>query len=112
MPRLFAALPSFLGTSQQRWQKARSRYAAVVNYWQTRNLATTSAADLLGGVQAITDEAAQYYLSVQSGILPAAYMSEWLFTLVYNRFLKRRDAPSALTFLLGFDIAPMQAEKS
>src|SRR5947199_9707706 len=108
MPRLFAALPSFLGTSQQRWQEARSRYAAVVNYWQTRDLATTSAAGLLGGVRVITAEAAQYYLAVQSGILPAAYMSESFFTLVYNRFLKGRDAPSALTFVLGFDSVPMQ----
>ncbi len=111
MPRLFAALPGFLRTSQQRWQEARSRYAAVVDYWQARDLSTTPAAGLLGGVRAITDEAAQYYLSVQSGILPAAYMSESLFALVYNRFLKRRNAPSALTFVLGFDSTPIQAEK-
>ena len=112
MPRLLAALPRLLRTSQERWQKSRSRYAAVVNYWQTRDLATTSAAGLLGGVRAITDEAAVYYLSVQSGILPGAYMSELFFTLVYNRFLKKRNAPSALTFVLGFDSAPIQAEKS
>ncbi len=112
VPRILAAFLPLLRTSEQRWQKARSRYAAVVNYWQTRDLATTSAAGLLGGACAITDEAAQYYLSVQGGILPGAYMSEALFALVYNRFLKRRDAPSALTFVLGFDSAPIQAEKS
>ena len=39
-------------------------------------------------------------------------MSELFFTMVYNRFLKRRNAPSALTFVLGFDSAPIQAEKS
>ena len=112
VPRILAVFLPLLRTSEQRWQKARSRYAAVVNYWQTRDLATTSAAGLLGGACAITDEAAQYYLSVQGGILPGAYMSEALFALVYNRFLKRRDAPSALTFVLGFDSAPIQAEKS
>src|SRR5437868_3920785 len=61
MPGLIAQLPRLLPTSQPRWQEARSRYAAVVNYWQTRDLATTSAAGLLGGVRAITAEAAQYY---------------------------------------------------
>ena len=112
MPRLVGAAARLLRTSRTRWQGARSRYAAVVDYWQTRDLATTSATNLLGGARAITDEAAQYYLSVQSGILPAAYMSESLFTLVYNRFLKRHNSPSALTFMLGFDSAPMQAEQS
>src|SRR6266700_2823580 len=112
MPRLLAAFPRLVRTSSSRWQASRSRYAAVVNYWQLRDLATTSAAGLLGGVRAITEEAAQYYLSVQSGILPAAYASESLFTLVYNKLLKGRNAPPALTFVLGFDSEPIQAEKS
>jgi len=112
VPRILAVFLPLLRTSEQRWQEARSRYAATVNYWQTKDLATTSATGLLGGVRAITDEAAQYYLSVQGGILPGAYMSEALFAMVYNRFLKRRDAPSALTFVLGFDSAPILAEKS
>jgi rifampicin phosphotransferase len=112
VPRLLTAFPSLFPTARQRWQASRSRYAAVVNYWQIRDLATTSAAGLLGGARAITEEAAQYYLSVQSGILPAAYMSESLFTLVYNKLLKGRNAPPALTFVLGFDSAPIQAEKS
>src|SRR5205807_3507115 len=75
-------------------------------------LAATSAGALLAGARDIADEAGMYYLSVQSGILPAAYISESLFTLVYNKLLKRRSAPSALTFVLGFDSAPMQAERS
>ena len=112
MPRFVGAAARLLRTSRTRWQEARSRYAAVVDYWQTRDLATTSGTNLLGGIGAITAEAAHYYLSVQSGILPGAYLSESLFALVYNRFLKRRNGPSALTFMLGFDSAPMQAEQS
>ena len=73
-------------------------------------VAVCGAADTPIGV--ITDEAAQYYLTVQSGILPAAYMSELFFTQVYNKFLKGRNGPAALTFMLGFDSAPIQAEKS
>jgi phosphohistidine swiveling domain-containing protein len=104
--------PRLMRTAKSRWQTARSRYAAVVDYWQSKDLASTEATNLLGGIQAITEEAAQYYLSLQTGILPAAYMSELFFTLVYNAFLKDRESPSALTFMLGFDSAPIRAEKS
>jgi pyruvate,water dikinase len=112
LPRPFAAFPRLLRTTESRWQKQRARYTVAVNYWQKRDLVTTAALDLLGGARAITDEAALYYLSIQSGILPAAYMSESLFALVYNRVLKRRNDPPALTFVLGFDSTPILAEKS
>ena len=112
MPRLFALMPRLFRTSQPRWQEERSRYAEVVKHWEAADLAATPAGALLAGVCDIADEAGMYYLSVQSGILPAAYMSESFFTLVYNRFLKGRNAPPALTFVLGFDSAPMQAERS
>ncbi len=112
MPRFFAAFPRMMRTAQSRWQDARSKYAALANRWQTTDLAGVSAADLLAGARDLTDEAATYYLTIQGGILPAAYMSEALFTLVYNRFLKRSADPAALTFVLGYDSAPIQAEKS
>jgi phosphohistidine swiveling domain-containing protein len=104
--------PGLLRSAQARWQEERSRYAELVKSWQTKDLASTSAEELLNGVRVITDEAAQYYLTVQSGILPAAYMSELFFTQVYNKFLKGRNGPAALTFMLGFDSAPIQVEKS
>ena len=112
MPRFMTLFLPFLRTAQTRWQLARSRYAEFVNRWQAQDLASTLAEDLLNGVREITDEAAQYYISVQSGILPGAYLSESLFTLVYNKLLKRRDDPSALTFVLGFDSTPIRAEES
>ncbi len=109
---LVVTFPSVLRSAQARWQEDRSRYAELVKKWQTKDLISTSAKDLLDGVRVITDEAAQYYLTIQGGILPAAYMSELFFTQVYNKFLKRDNDPSALTFMLGFDSAPIQAEKS
>lgn len=116
MPRiLFGEFPRLMRSSETRWQKARSTYMQVVTHWQTQDLVTTSAADLLNGVRDLTAQAAYYYLSVQSGILPAAYMSEVLFTLVYNTLLKKRtdaNAPLALTFMLGYDSTPIEAEKS
>jgi len=112
LPRVTVLFPRLMRTAQSRWQEARSSYAALVNRWQTTDLAGASAAALLAGVRDLTDEAAMYYLTIQGGILPAAYMSEALFTLLYNRFLKRSTDPAALTFVLGYDSAPIQAEKS
>ncbi len=113
MPRLLVIdYPPLMRSAESRWQQAHSRYTKLVEYWQATDRTTASAEHLLDGARAITNEAAQYYLSVQSGILPAAYMSELFFTLVYNRFLKKRNSPTALTFVLGYDSAPIQAEKS
>ncbi len=113
MPRILAIeLPRLLRSAQVRWQEARSRYRELAMHWQASDLTNTTARDLLNGVHTIVHEAADYYLSVQSGLLPAAYMSESFFTLVYNRFLKPRNGPPALTFVLGYDSAPIQAEKS
>lgn len=115
LPRLFALAPGLLHTSKQRWEAARARYAELVRHWQATEQSSTSATELLKGVQAIADEAGLYYLSIQSGILPAAYISELMFTQVYDKLLKGRknaNAPIALTFLLGLDSAPLQAEKA
>ncbi|HTK11912.1 MAG TPA: PEP/pyruvate-binding domain-containing protein [Ktedonobacteraceae bacterium] len=115
LPRVFILFPGLLHTSKQRWEAARAQYAALARRWQTTDLTSSSATELLNGVLAIAEEAGGYYLSIQSGILPAAYISEMIFTQVYNRLLKERknaSAPTALTFMLGFDSTPMQAEKS
>lgn len=112
LPRVVVLLPGLLRSSRPRWQHTRIRYGELVERWRKTELAGASAAQLLDGACEITDEAAQFYVSVQSGILPVAYMSEALFTLVYNRFLKRVGDPPALTFMLGYDSAPIQAEKS
>lgn len=113
LPRiLILKYPPLMRSARARWQEAHIGYKKLVDEWQATDLAATSALELLAGVRLITNEAAFYYLVVQSGILPAAYISESLFTVVYNKFLKRRDAPSALTFVLGYDSAPIQAEKS
>jgi rifampicin phosphotransferase len=107
--RLLRELPR----ARQRWAgEARPRYANLVGAWASRDLRVTRATALLEGAREIVQMAAVHYLTIQSGILPMAYMSEGLFTNVYNRFIKRKGDPPALTFMLGFDSAPIQAEKS
>jgi pyruvate,water dikinase len=67
---------------------------------------------MLDGVREIVVMAAKYYLTIQGGILPAAYMSESFFSFVYDRLFKLRGDPPALTFMLGYDSAPIRAEQS
>ncbi len=104
---------SWIKRAQERWaDEARPRYATVVADWAVRDLGATPASQLLAGAGEIVQVAAHHYLMIQSGILPAAYTSELFFTQFYNRLIKRKDEPTALTFLLGFDSAPILAEKS
>ncbi len=109
--------PSFivrtLRSARTRWeQEAHPAYLASVQHWKATDVEATPATHLLEGVRELLVAAAQYCLTIQGGILPAAYLSEALFTLVYTRLIKRRSDPSALTFLLGYDSAPIRAEQS
>ncbi|QBD78512.1 phosphoenolpyruvate synthase [Ktedonosporobacter rubrisoli] len=113
MPRLLGIeLPRLFRSAEQRWRQEHARYAELVKRWQVVDLETESAENLLAGAQEIVAKAAWYYLCIQSGILPDAYMSEMFFTIAYNRLIKRRGDPTATTFLLGYDSIPIQAEKS
>lgn len=60
----------------------------------------------------ILSRAVDHYTSLQTGLIPAAGISELMFTSFYNRFIRHKEDPTALTFLLGFDSTPMLAEKS
>lgn len=111
-PRFLAVtLPRQYRTAEPRWRNARANYAAVDDRWHAADLATTLAVDLLRGVCEIVDEAARYYLTIQGGVLPAAYTSESMFTAAY-RMMKREGDPAPAAFLLGFDSKPLSAEKS
>ncbi|MGA3024770.1 MAG: PEP/pyruvate-binding domain-containing protein [Bryobacteraceae bacterium] len=101
-----------LRTARTRWaDEARPRYANVTGEWTGRDLAAMPALELLAGARRIVAAAASYYVSVQF-VLAVANLSEAIFTGVYNRLIKRKSDPPALTFLLGFDSAPIRAEKS
>ena len=68
--------------------------------------------ELLAGVREIAEAGVRIYTALQSGIMPAANMSEGLFTFVYNRLIRRPDDPPAVIYLLGFDSTPIRADKA
>ena len=100
------------GGTQDRWRSySHPRYRRIVSDWTARSFSEQSTDELLGGVQELVDAAAEYYTAVQT-IIPVAATSEILFTWFYNAAARRKDAPSALVFVLGFDSEPIRAEKS
>jgi pyruvate,water dikinase len=113
LPLMLPKFVPLLRAAEARWaEQAHPHYSSVVSAWAARDLASSPATELLAGVREILRAAANHYVTIQSGILPAAYMSEAAFTSVYNRFIKRKSDPPALTFMLGFDSEPIKAEKS
>jgi pyruvate,water dikinase len=95
------------------WQRsALPSYVGLTHRWEAEDLAHIPAARLLGGAHEIVATAARHYLIIRTGILPQAFVTDGLFTAAYDRFVKRRGDPPAVTFLLGFDSAPIRAERS
>jgi phosphohistidine swiveling domain-containing protein len=107
------AMPRLLRTGEQRWREdARPRYAATVERWQAKSLSSLTAGEILEGVREVFDAAIYLYTVLQSGALGSAMSSEAMFTRVYDKLIKRAGDPPAVTYLLGFDSAPILAEKS
>jgi rifampicin phosphotransferase len=98
--------------AQTRWREySHPRYLGVVESWAARDLDGLTDVELMDGVVELLDAGTEYYTSVQT-IIPIAASSEVLFTQFYDRLVRRAGDPPAPTFLLGFDSAPIRAEKS
>lgn len=65
----------------------------------------------MAGVAELLDAGTTYYTAVQT-IIPIAVTSEIAFTRFYGSVVRRVGDPPATAFLLGFDSAPIRAEKS
>lgn len=113
LPRIGATMAKQLRSARRRWeQEALPAYREVVQEWESSDLHAASAAHLLDGAREIISLAGSYYMTSMDGVLPAARFSEVLFTKVYERLLRRRGDPPALTFLLGYESTPIRAECS
>lgn len=96
----------------ERWTEAgRPNYIAAIESLQARRLEHISSAGLVDEVGKLYTAVIDAYGALISGVIPAAWITEALFTKYYNMLIKRRGDPSAQTFLLGFDSTPIKAEK-
>ena len=98
----------------ERWTEAgRPRYIGCNrNAEQPGRWQQCSSVELVECRQRLYEAAIDAYGALISGVIPAAWITEALFTKFYNAFIRRRGDPSAQTFLLGFDSMPIQAEKT
>ncbi|MBN1886552.1 MAG: hypothetical protein JW850_01125 [Thermoflexales bacterium] len=97
----------------ERWSgTGRPRYVATVERWQAQPWRDLPAAGLVNAARELMEAAIDAYGALLSGVIPAAWISEALFTSVYDRLIKRRGDPPAPSYLLGFDSVPIRAEKS
>lgn len=99
----------FRGAEAQ-WRQARPRYAATIERWESIGWRERSSAEILTGVRELTEAAIDAFCALAYGILPGAWISEALFTVGY-KLIRRRDDPSAPTYLMGYNSVPIQAEK-
>jgi pyruvate,water dikinase len=87
-------------------------YQEAIARWDGKSLPDLSAGELLEGSRDVL-----YGYAVHLGALMASTMgpsagSEGLFTQVYEKLAKREGDPPAPTFLMGFENAPLRAEKN
>ena len=101
----------FIGAVERWTEEGRPRYLETVRKLQSTEWAEFSSTELIEAINHLAEAAIDAYGSLVSGVIPAAWISEALFTLTY-KLVKRRDDPAAPTYLLGFDSLPIRAEKS
>ena len=97
----------------ERWTEGgRPDYLAVVEKWKADPWRDRSHVEILQAARELAWASVDAYWSMVGGLLPAAWISEALFTFYYKALVKRRRDPAAHTFLLGFDSLPIRADKS
>ena len=102
----------FTGAVERWTEHGRPHYLETVEEWSAKDWRSFSSAELVESARQLTESAIDAYVALVSGVIPAAWITEAVFTNVYNRLIKRRDDPTAPTYLLGFDSLPIRADKS
>ncbi len=102
----------FTGAVERWTETGRPRYVATVEAWQARQWRELPATELLAAARELSEAAIDAYGALVSGVIPAAWISEAMFTMAYKALIKRRTDPAAPTYLLGFDSLPIRAEKA
>ncbi|MCW5950840.1 MAG: phosphoenolpyruvate synthase [Propionibacteriaceae bacterium] len=108
VPQLYAAGGTrFLS----RWREdALPAYRAVADAWSAREATRLSAPDLLRGVEELLLAGCRYYTAVQT-IIPLTGAAELAWIALHRTLIGARRV-SADRYLLGFDSAPVLAEKA
>jgi phosphohistidine swiveling domain-containing protein len=101
----------FTGAVERWTEEGRPRYVEFVKRWESTDWRGFPSMELVEAISQLTEAAIDAYGSLVSGVIPAAWITEALFTMSY-KLVKGRDDPPAPTYLMGFDSLPIRAEKS
>jgi rifampicin phosphotransferase len=97
----------------ERWvETGRPNYVTVVERWKAESWRELPAVEILKAARTLSEAAIDAYGSLVSGVIPAAWISEAMFTFTYDKLIRQRNDPAAPTYLLGYDSTPILAEKS
>ncbi len=99
-----------LTNSVARFQSAREEFEAIVGEWEGKYLDTLNAHQIMEGIQVVFYASCTYFTKIQL-TLPAASLSETLFTKLFREVTCRAGILDTSSFLLGFDTIALQSEK-
>ncbi|WMJ87287.1 PEP/pyruvate-binding domain-containing protein [Anaerocolumna sp. MB42-C2] len=100
-----------LTNSVVRWVAARKEFEAVIKQWEEIPLHTLNAHQIMEGIQNVFCAACIYFTRIQL-TLPAASISETLFTKLFQGTARRAGIADTSVFLLGSDTIALQSEKN
>lgn len=101
----------FTGAVERWTEVGRPHYISTIEQLQANLWRELSSSQLIRESGKLFETIIDAYGALISGVIPAAWISEALFTKFYNALIKRKGDPAAQIFLLGFDSAPIRAEK-
>lgn len=102
----------FTGAVERWTEQGRPAYLAAIQKWRACSWRDLPNTHLLQASRELAHAAIDAYLSMVAGLIPAAWISEAIFTFFYRLLVKRRSDAEAPIFLLGFDSTPIQADKA
>ena len=88
------------------------RYQEAIARWEGKSLPGLTAGELLAGARDVLTGYAVHLGALMASTMGPSAGSEGLFTQVYNKIAKREGDPEAPVFLMGFENAPLRAEKN
>lgn len=100
-----------LTNSVARWEAARKEFEDVIKQWEEKPLHTLNAHQMMEGIQTVFYAACIYFTRIQL-TLPAASISETLFSKLFQGAARRAGMTDTSVFLLGFDTIALQSEKN
>jgi phosphohistidine swiveling domain-containing protein len=111
--RMLLSFPRLVREGIPLWRdEIRPRYVATVARWQDRPIEAMPTTELWTGIREVNDAAMLHLACLMVATTGASAGAEGLFTRVYEKLIQREGDPPAVTFLMGYDSTPIQAEKS